>query len=159
MAISPWLPWRRDWGGTGSRFAADSWSPFFCPLPFPLCFLKAFKSKPHLLEHGYKSTICVHLWSCVTQQNWIVHKSPSIWPEVLTRRSLWLRGDACGCKLSDGAWVLFSSPLKCPSIIHLLVINVPYINAQAIWHITWAHSSGNWASLEPDAVKGDVFLY
>ncbi|KAK2874435.1 hypothetical protein Q8A67_021588 [Cirrhinus molitorella] len=24
MAISPWLPWRRDWGGTGSRFAVDS---------------------------------------------------------------------------------------------------------------------------------------
>lgn len=118
MAISPWLPWRRDWGGTGSRFAVDSWSPFFCPLPFPL----SLKAKPHLLEPGYKSATCVHLQSCVTQRNWIVHKSPSIWPEVLTHGSLRLRGDARRCKSSDGAWALFSALLKCPSIINLLVI-------------------------------------
>ncbi len=132
MAISPWLPWRRDRGGTGSRFAVDSWSPFFCPLPFPLSVFLCDQTKPHLLEHSYKSAICVHLRSCVTQPNWIAHKTPSIWPEVLTYRSLRFRGDARGCKLSDGAWALFSSQVKCPSIINVLVINVPYINARAI---------------------------
>ncbi len=86
MAISPWLPWRRDRGGTGSRFAVDSWSPFFCPLPFPLSVFLCDQTKPHLLEHSYKSAICVHLRRCVTQPNWIAHKTPSIWPEVLTYR-------------------------------------------------------------------------
>lgn len=147
------LPWRFPHGCLGEGIGAERGAGLLQTAEAPSFALFHFlKAKPHLLEHGYKSVICVHLRSCVTQLNWIVHKSPSIWPEVLTRGSLWLRGDACGCKLSDGAWVLFSSLLKCPSIINLLVINVPYINAQAVWHSTWAHSSGNWASLEPDAV-------
>lgn len=102
MAISPWLPWRRDRGGTGSRFAVDSWSPLS---PFPVSFFLFTFAQPNLLEHDYKSAICVHLRSCVTRRNWIVHKSASIWPGVLARGSLWLRADARRCKLSDGEWV------------------------------------------------------
>lgn len=146
-------------GRNGEQVCCRQLKHFFCPLPFPLSVFYALKAKPHLLEHGYKSAICVHLRSCVAQPNWIAHKTPSIWPEVLTHGSLRLRGNARGCKLSDAAWALFSSQLKCSSIINLLDINVSYINAQAIRHIIWAHSSGNWGSLELDAVKGDVFLH